>query len=83
MKVTIQYFKPSGKYYSEGEVDVPGPYFHNVVDQVRALFRRGQRPGLVDGELYFTAHCMPEEGDCAIPFVVTPAALAVDTHRAI
>lgn len=55
--ITIKYFKPSGKYYSEGsfnlEVTDCGPpghptcYMNEVADHVRGLRDRGERmPGL-------------------------------------
>ena len=66
MKVThvsLTYFKPTGKYYSSGELDLPWPKehvgnalaerrpvaFHDALQQVEALLNRGERPGLVNG----------------------------------
>lgn len=52
--VTLQYFKESGKYYSEGEHaipyedDAPVP-FYRCLEIIRGMLERGERPGLVDG----------------------------------
>lgn len=51
--VTLVYFKPSGKYYSEGEMmiayedDKPVP-FYRCIEIVKETLKRGERPGLVD-----------------------------------
>ena len=49
VKCTIQYFKPSGKYYSEGKCEVIAEHMFQVVDCVRKMFESGEQPGLVDG----------------------------------
>ena len=66
MKVThvqLTYFKDHGKYYSEGELDLPykndtggeRPWmFHEVLAHVREMLVRGERPGLVDGQDFHT-----------------------------
>jgi len=57
--VELVYFRETGKYYSEGELDLPykpngqddvRPWmFHEVLEHVADLLNRGERPGLVDG----------------------------------
>jgi hypothetical protein len=56
--VTLTYFKPSGKYYSEGEftrdymrVGNLGEvvYLPEVIEDVRAMQERGELPGLTSG----------------------------------
>lgn len=62
MKVThvdLVYYRETGKYYAQGEIDLPyvddglNPLrpimFHEALDQLRAMFNRGERPGLVNG----------------------------------
>lgn len=52
--VTLDYYKTSGKYYSDGETWIPYengvavPFFR-CVEIVKAMLERGERPGLVDG----------------------------------
>jgi hypothetical protein len=57
--VKLVYFRDSGKYYSEGELDLPDfavkgvdrrqLHFHEVLKHVREMLDRGERPGLVEG----------------------------------
>jgi hypothetical protein len=46
MKVRIVYFKPSGKYYSQGEYTSKETMFHRVVDELYGMFTQGDCPGL-------------------------------------
>lgn len=48
--VKLVYFKDTGKYYSEGEIDLPHDWlFHNAVEHICQMLDRGERPGLIDG----------------------------------
>lgn len=48
--VKFQYFKDSGKYYSEGEHFFADHLpFHDAVERSKDLLKRGVRPGLIDG----------------------------------
>lgn len=71
---TIQYFKPSGKFYSESELslEIDGgdrgvPYMPDVCACVRALRETGNLPGLGSGRwpgpIYITH---PEAYPCLI-----------------
>lgn len=53
--VKFVYFKENGKYYSEGEHEIPyeddgkpAP-FYRCLEIVQAMLDAGKRPGLVDG----------------------------------
>lgn len=61
--VEFVYFKDSGKFYSDGELDIPfvsGPEgsrpvtFYEVLAVVREMLERGERPGLVNGHDFHT-----------------------------
>lgn len=53
--VKLVYFKKTGKYYGEGEWDVPHRHadrpamFHECLEEVGILLNNGIRPGLVNG----------------------------------
>ena len=47
--IKFVYFKLTGKYYSEGELDLPDLLFHEALEHVKIMLERGERPGLVDG----------------------------------
>jgi hypothetical protein len=48
--IKITYYKDSGKYYSEGEVDLPETVaFHEAIEIMKNKFIKGERPGLIDG----------------------------------
>lgn len=56
--IKLTYFKTSGKYYSEGELDLPYAggatesrplMFHEALERVVLELNAGRRPGLVDG----------------------------------
>lgn len=52
MKVTyvkFSYFKKTGKYYSEGEIDLEPCMFHEALKKIQEMLNEGKRPGLVDG----------------------------------
>lgn len=48
IKVKLTYFKPSGKYYSEGEYETSFKTFHQIIAEVETMLRQGKNPGLVD-----------------------------------
>lgn len=51
-KVEITYFKPSGKFYSEGDYTSEKEYLHEIWEEIEAMFDAGERPGLVDVQGY-------------------------------
>jgi len=52
-RVTITYFKTTGKYYSEGYIDAVSTFFdddYTVDDHIKKLRKRGERPGLTNSK---------------------------------
>ena len=55
--VKFMYFKPSGKYYSDGEWEVPADLpMHEIFFEARKKLNAGDRPGLTPGGTRF--HCV-------------------------
>lgn len=57
--VKFTYFKLTGKYYSEGELDIPYEEgqpvsFYSCLHIIEQMLREGKRPGLVDGHDFHT-----------------------------
>lgn len=57
VKIAVDYFKPTGKWYSEGsfemELETLGPHHLNclpVPEKIREMRDAGTRPGLVDSK---------------------------------
>ena len=50
-KVHLTYFKPSGKYYSEGEYTTALEYSFDIYPQVRNM-KKGEFPGLNESSLW-------------------------------
>lgn len=48
-KVTLRYFKPSGKYYAEGTLETSINIVYQIFDEVRRMQCEGQLPGLLPG----------------------------------
>lgn len=56
MRVVLNYFKQTGKWYSEGEYETQltsDDGLYEVWEEVVGMFRKGKRPGLVDGKQEF------------------------------
>lgn len=75
--VRIIYFKENGKYYSEGEIDLPDVvvatvkrplHFFEAVELIKQMFEAGKRPGLVDGH-EFNALVTIYTPDGPLPFL--------------
>lgn len=66
-KVKLTYFKPSGKYYSEGEYNSAYTYAFDIYQEVRQLNKIANLPGLV-GDWYGNILVQPDE--CA-PALIT------------
>ena len=71
--VILTYFKPSGKYYSEGRFDTNHDTEYNVVADVKVMQRIGNLPGLVEnGGREFSIHISYGEGKLSVPALVRP-----------
>lgn len=81
IKVKLTYFKPSGKYYSEGEYETPFKTFHQIIDQVRASLFAGSNPGLVDYAVVrdrFYTLVEIQDDKLGVPALLTPPEIPVD-----
>lgn len=72
-KVKLTYFKPSGKYYSQGEYQSDEDHAFNVFDEVKTMQREGKLPGLVEGGgKHFFIHLDPVEHPLGYPALIHP-----------
>lgn len=53
MKVELIYFKPSGKYYSEGHYETKLEFLFEIWDEVREMVSNKELPGLMRGHSDF------------------------------
>jgi len=53
IKVKLTYFQQSGKWYAESEIDMEIDYLYVMWDRLEQMFKKGKRPGLVDGNSGF------------------------------
>lgn len=53
MIVKLTYFKPSGKYYSNGEYETTKEHMFDIFDEVNDLLTNKKLPGLVEGHSLF------------------------------
>ncbi len=84
IKVKLTYFKPSGKYYSEGEYQTGQDAFWKIVDEVYRKLTHGDNPGLVDKSVLlndFTTTITIEDELLGIPHVITAQALCAEIMR--
>jgi hypothetical protein len=52
-KVSLTYFKHSGKYYTEGAFTVAtGTGYYDILEKVRKMLLDGKLPGLRDGSRF-------------------------------
>lgn len=57
IKVKLTYFKPNGKYYTLGEMEVSGTiHMHDIWNVVDGLISAQQLPGLKEGHSEFIVH---------------------------
>jgi hypothetical protein len=49
VNVKLIYFKASGKYYSEGDINLETTDFYSTIKTIRQLREEGNLPGLVRG----------------------------------
>lgn len=69
-KVELTYFKESGKYYSDGEYVSEQEQLWKIWEEVAEMFRRGERPGLVDGKQEFNTLVNVPDHPHAHPHIV-------------
>jgi hypothetical protein len=68
VKVTLEYFKASGKWYGGGDFEFNGTLWHEAVAAARDLKRAGKLPGLVDGSREW--HILVTVQGCEVPHLI-------------
>lgn len=63
MKVKLQYFKKSGKFYSNGEYTTEYKRFYDIIQEVKGFLAEGKLPDLVDGCKEFDVYIAPNENE--------------------
>ena len=59
MKVRLEYFKKTGKWYSSSEIHLPVTNWHEAVNQIKMISDRRCLPGLVKGHSLFIVRILP------------------------
>lgn len=70
MDVELTYFKQSGKYYSQGILQVTTDKAWEIYEIVRRLLNEKRLPGLIEGHSNFTVHVNIPDG---VPAVIIEA----------
>lgn len=71
--IKLQYFKKSGKFYSDGEYETQLTHPHEVSDEIRQMQVDGKLPGLVDGSgKEFYIYTALETLDLGFPMLFQP-----------
>jgi hypothetical protein len=73
MRVTINYFKKTGKWYSKEEMETGLTDYYGIINSVRNMQYLGKLPGLVDGGgKEFIIEVTPHQGEYNIPHLIFP-----------
>jgi len=73
MKVTVTYFKKSGKWYSSEEIETELDDYYGIINMVKNMQYLGKLPGLVDGGgKEFIIEVIPHQKDYSIPHLIFP-----------
>ena len=72
MRVKLQYFKPSGKYYTSGEYVTTKKHMHEIFEEVQHKLLTRTLPGLVQGHSGFTVYVRAPEHVHDYPALITP-----------
>lgn len=72
MKIKLTYFKPSGKYYSDGEMEINDKSeFYATIDVIKYRLGCGENPGLVKGAVLEGKYDTLVTGDGWPPHLIT------------
>lgn len=71
MKITLTYFKPSGKYYSEGKYESHAQNFA-VPQEVIDIIKEGDNPGLQSGSCIRNEFSVLISGEDIPPTLISP-----------
>lgn len=55
-KVKLEYFKPSGKWYSDGVYTSNAQQIYEIIDEVREMINNNHLPGLIPGHSDFSVY---------------------------
>ena len=74
IKIKLQYFKQTGKFYSDGEFEVPDDtHMYQVFNRVRFLQEHGMLPGLiVNGGREFRIYVDGDLHPLGYPAIIEP-----------
>lgn len=84
IQVKLTYFKPSGKYYSDGVYFTEKKTFWEIVDEVYEKLLHGDNPGLTNEAVLrndFTTSVAIQDERVGVPHVITAQALCVEIMR--
>lgn len=75
-KITLQYFKKSGKYYSEGHYFTEKSYMGDVFDEIYQKLKDENLPGLRRGAVEFIIYVDADEHPNGFPALLNLSLLA-------
>lgn len=78
-KVQLDYFKKSGKWYSEGSYYTEFSDLYEIFKEVRQKLKKGKRPGLVDAVNEFHVLITVPEHEFNIPQLILFETEATET----
>lgn len=70
MKVKLQYFKPSGKYYSSGEYETQLVHMFDIFEEVKEMTKCKKLPGLCEYHSDVIVHVTVPENQNNYPGLV-------------
>ena len=68
MKIKVTTFKPSGKYYTDAEIEVFAPNHWEMIETVKMYIRENRIPGLKPGGIH-NFHVLVKDLDTDIPYL--------------
>lgn len=71
-KVELEYFKPSGKWYADGEYISNQEHLFQIWGEIEEMFANRKRPGLIDGKQGFITLVNVPSHPHAHPHLIIP-----------
>lgn len=68
--VNLDYFKPSGKWYSSGDYGTEKTAMHEIFDEVQEMRDSGNLPGLVKGHSKFIVSVHVQDDSISFPGLI-------------
>lgn len=75
VKCKFTYFKPSGKWYTDGEGAVDVKQYYDLGEAIRKLREDRKLPGITRGDEFFIVVEPLEPDEWKIPLLITPASV--------